>query len=208
MVRAENGRYHVVLDWLRCILPIYSGKHDRLPLDDSHPFWERLGLLNWWLSDGHSSGDWSRMDPGWALGMWRRAKLARGFVRHPERETRVFGCQVLLQMTRFQDECWEQLSSEDRATWSQHGLISAERLLQTTEVDVRREWDRAISSNDRDMLRLLTTVNRPALRREFCRLFEERFPADHDNGCPADRPPPATIVTKDGDVPLIGAWPM
>jgi hypothetical protein len=57
------------------------------------------------------------------------------------------------------------------------------------------------------MLRLLTTVNRPRLRREFCRLFAQRFPNDHDNGCPADQPPPATIVTKDGDIPLIGAWP-
>jgi hypothetical protein len=206
MVRLENGRYYIVRDWFRCIFPIYSGEHDRMPLDDAHPLWERIALLNWWLGDGHRSDDWSRMDPAWVLGMWRTAKLARGFVRHPDRETRVFGCQVLLLMTRLQDECWEHLSSEDRATWSQHGLISAERLLQTTEADVRKEWDHAISGNDIDTLRLLTTVNRPTLRREFCRLFAQRFPNDHDNGCPADQPPPATIVTKDGDIPLPGPW--
>ena len=68
------------------------------------------------------------------------------------------------------------------------------------------EWNEAADANNVDMLRLLTTVNRP-LRREFCRLFTRRFPKDHDNGCPADQPPPATIVTQDGDVPLIGPWP-
>jgi hypothetical protein len=66
----------------------------------------------------------------------------------------------------------------------------------------------AVSSNDIDKMRLLTTINQSALRREFCRRFAQRFPNDHDNGCPADQPPPATIVTKDGDVPLIGAWPV
>ena len=34
-----------------------------------------------------------------------------------------------------------------------------------------------------------------------------RYPADRDNGCPADQPPPATIVTEKGDVPLAGSWP-
>lgn len=54
------------------------------------------------------------------------------------------------------------------------------------------------------MLRLLTTVNRSILRQKFCRIFIQRFPNDHDNGGPADQPPPATIVTQDGEVPLIG----
>ena len=117
LVRVENGRYHVVQDWVRCIFPIYSGRHERLPLGDTRSVWERIALLNWWLSDGHRVTNWSRMDPGWALGRWRTAKLARGFLRHPDREMRVFGCQVLLQMTAFQDECWFELHflSEDRA---------------------------------------------------------------------------------------------
>jgi hypothetical protein len=207
MVRVENGRYHVIRDWSRCIFPIYGGRHDRLPLDDSHSVWERVALLNWWLSDGHRFGNQFRMDPGWALGRWRTAKLARGFVRHPERETRVFGCQILLLMGRYQDECWDKLSPEDRTTWSQHGLIAASQLIQPGEAHGTEQWSRAAAANDLDTLRLLTTVNRPVLRREFCRLFTQRFPNDHDNGCPADQPPPATIVTKDGDVPLVGPWP-
>src|SRR5579872_4840103 len=40
-VRLENGRYHVVRDHWRSIFPVYSGRHARLPLDDSRPFWER-----------------------------------------------------------------------------------------------------------------------------------------------------------------------
>ena len=68
-------------------------------------------------------------------------------------------------------------------------------------------WGWAADANDIDRMRLLTTVNRPTLRHEFYRLFTQRFPTDHDNGCPADQPPPATIVTQDGDVPLIGPWP-
>jgi hypothetical protein len=69
------------------------------------------------------------------------------------------------------------------------------------------EWNWAANANEVDMLRLLTTANRPTLRREFCRLYAQRFPTDHDNGCPADHPPPATIVTQDGDIPPIGPWP-
>jgi hypothetical protein len=58
-----------------------------------------------------------------------------------------------------------------------------------------------------DELRVLTTIGHPPLRREFCREFVEKFPADTDNGCPTDKPIPATIVTADGDVPLVGDWP-
>jgi hypothetical protein len=207
LVRVENGRYHVVRDWWRSIFRIYSGKHDRLPMEDDHPFWERASLLNWWPKQGHYSGDPTRMYLGQFPGLWRTAKMARGFVSHPERETRVLGCQVLILMGRFQDECWERLSLEDRAIWSAHGLIPAERLIQVGEEHAMDQWDWAVAAKDIDTMRLLTTANRPSLRREFCRLFEQRFPTDHDSGCPASRPPPATIVTKDGDVPLIGAWP-
>lgn len=37
LVRVENGRYHLIRDFWQSIYPIYSGKHDRLPLDDRHP---------------------------------------------------------------------------------------------------------------------------------------------------------------------------
>jgi hypothetical protein len=209
-VRVENGRYHVVRDWWRSIFRIYSGKHSRLPMDDGHPLWERIGLLTWWPAEGAGFGDSNRMDPGQALGRWRAAKLARGLVRHPDRETRVFGCQALVYSGPLQDECWEQLSSEDRAIWSAHGLAAPDQFLEqrrNPDRAIMGFWDRGASENDVNTLRLLTTVNRPTLRREFCRLFTQRFPNDHDNGCPADQSPPATIVTQDGDVPLIGTWP-
>ncbi len=206
LTRIENGRYHVVRDWWRSIFRIYSGKHDRLPLAENHPFWERIGLLTWWPRQEQDLGDPNRMDPGQSLGLWRTAKLARGLVRNPERGTRVFGCQVLILMGQWQDECWEQLSQEDRAIWSEHGLIPADQIPQGNQGYAMKEWVRAAGS-DTDMMRLLTTVNNPALRRQFCRLFTQRFPADHDNGCPAAQPPPATIVTEDGDIPLVGAWP-
>ncbi len=202
LVRVENGRYHLVRDFWRSIFPFYSGKHDRLPLDDSHPFWERAGLLDWWLGEGHTIGRSGRRDPSGALGWWRTAKIARGFIRHPERDMRVLGCETLLQMDRWQDECWEQLPPPDRV-----GLIPPQQRGQGWEPMALKQWAQAVAANDLDMMRLLTTVNRPTLRREFCRLFLQRFPTDHDNGCPADQPPLATIVTKDGDVPLIGAWP-
>lgn len=62
-------------------------------------------------------------------------------------------------------------------------------------------------SDDLDMLRILTTINDRELRSRFCRDFQRRFPNDSDHGCPPDRPPPATIVTELGDIPLSGAWP-
>lgn len=210
-VRVEDGRYHVTRDWWRSIFPIYSGKHARLPLDERHPLWERIGLLTWWPGDGARFGDTSRMDPGQALGRWRAAKLARGFVRHPDPGTRIFGCQALLLTGPLQDQCLDQLSSGDLAIWSAHGFADADQFLKqrrNPDRAIRGFWDRGIAENDMDTLRLLTTVNLPALRREFCHLFTQRFPNDHDNGCPADQPPPASIVTQDGDVPLIGAWPI
>jgi hypothetical protein len=54
-----------------------------------------------------------------------------------------------------------------------------------------------------DSLRLLTTINYPVLRKEFCAKFLARFPQNKDHGCPADRPAPATVVTENGDVPLL-----
>ena len=49
--------------------------------------------------------------------------------------------------------------------------------------------------------------DRGRIRREFCRTFLAKFPGDTDNGCSFDKPLPATIVTENGDVPLIGDWP-
>jgi hypothetical protein len=77
LLRVENGRYHLFRDFWRSIFPINSGKHARLPLDDSHPFWERVGLLDWWLGEGHTFGRVGRRDPAGALGWWRTAKIAR-----------------------------------------------------------------------------------------------------------------------------------
>jgi len=65
-------------------------------------------------------------------------------------------------------------------------------------------WNR---DPDREERRFLTTFNDSRLRAEFCRLYVQEYPGDNDNGYPADRPPPATIVTAEGDVPLIGPWP-
>lgn len=68
------------------------------------------------------------------------------------------------------------------------------------------DWNGAVAAKDVDSKRLLTAANRHP-RCEFGHLFTQRFPNDHDNGCSADQPPPAAIVTQDGDVPLIGPWP-
>jgi hypothetical protein len=59
----------------------------------------------------------------------------------------------------------------------------------------------------RDERRMLTAVSNRKRRAEFCALYEREYPGDRDNACPADQPPPATIVTENGDVPLVGAWP-
>lgn len=199
LVRVESGRYHLVRDFWRSIFPIYSGKHDRPPLDESHSLWERVGLLTWLPGEDHNfSSIIARADPGRALGAWRTARLARGFLRNPEPATRLFGCNALVLIYLWQDECVDQLFPEHPWPPDQPPV---------TEADAMREWGGAVFSNDIDKMRLLTTINHPALRREFCHRFAQRFPNDHDNGCPADRPLPATIVTQDGDVPLIGAWP-
>jgi len=65
-VRLENGRYHIVRDFWRSIYPVYSGRHRRLPLDDSRPLWERFALLQWWVQPDRSRafGDDRYTDPG------------------------------------------------------------------------------------------------------------------------------------------------
>jgi hypothetical protein len=216
LLRVESGRYHVVRDRWRSIFPITSGPHTRLPLDDSRPLWERIALMNWWMERSDRSARitypyFGYNDPGDALGFWRTVKLERGLVRHPSAGVRVPACRELLLLGGYgQDECWEMLSSEDRAHLSDSGFLccSAEEITAVRkgigESSASLLWARYPDREDR---RLLTAINNRKLRDEFCRLYECEYPGDKDNGCPADQPPPATIVTELGDVPLPGAWP-
>lgn len=206
LVRNEGGSYHVVRDWWRSIFPVGSGKHDRFPLDDSSPVWERVALLQYWAQPGWTLGfpdgflQRRYEDPGQALGLWRHAKLLRGLTLHPDARVRMDACGELISMEIPQDECAQRVGlkvpvrdvewiKRFSRPWFEGWLYSKNQLLQL------------------DQLRLFTTVNDRKLRQEFCEKFQRAFPNDHDNGCPAEKPPPATIVTADGDVPLTGAWP-
>ena len=66
----ENGRYRLTRDFWRSVFSVYSGRHDRLPLDDSRPLWERFALLQWWVQPDRSRafGDDRYTDPG--PGVW------------------------------------------------------------------------------------------------------------------------------------------
>lgn len=217
-VRWENGRYHLTRDFWRSIYPVYSGSHRRLPLTDASPLWERFALLQWWVQPDRSGafGETIYTDPGGALGRWRKAKILRGLLHHPDKDVRLAACEDLLHMTFAQDECWDSLEPGDRQKLNQFWNMvppdeawnQSRRFLAYT----RDRWDQTVAETYRSPdaindLRLFTTVNDARLRREFCEKFMRRYPADHENGCPADGPPPATIVTEDGDIPLIGAWP-
>lgn len=212
LVRVESGKYHVVRDWWRSIFPISSGPHTRLPLDDSHPLWERIALLNWWFPRNGPAArhpEFKYLDVGQALTEWRKVKLWRGLVRHPASGVRVAACRELLLLGWGQDECWETLSKADRAFFSRvYSCCTAKDVgalrARAQERDTDRLWR---MYNDRESRRLLTAMNNARLRRAFCRQWELAYPNDHDNGCPPDQPPPATIVTEKGEVPLIGAWP-
>lgn len=70
LVRLENGRYRVVRDFWRSSYPVYSGRHNRLPLGDAMPVWERFALLQWWVQPDRSDAFGKTMyaDTGWALG--------------------------------------------------------------------------------------------------------------------------------------------
>jgi len=121
LVRRESGRYHVVRDWWRSIFPVTTGRHDRLPLNDSQPLWERVALMNWWIASADSSTRitypyFRYSDPGNALDLWRIVKLERGLARHPSPGVRVPACRELLLLSGLgQDECWETLSDSDRS---------------------------------------------------------------------------------------------
>jgi hypothetical protein len=212
LVRVENGRYHVVRDWWRSIFPIYSGSHARLPLDETRPFWERVGLLTWWVRPDHGSDvRWfDRNDPGSALGSWRRTKLLRGLLRHPDPSLRLRACKEMLVMGLGQDECWDNLNEEDRKQLIANapGWLTSDSISKDHRgfIQHAKELWGALSNNQ-DQLRLFTAANDQRVRREFCGLYKLRFPGDMDTGCPSDRPIPATIVTEEGDIPLLGNWP-
>jgi len=225
LVRLENGRYHVVRDWWRSIFPIMSGRHTRLPLDDSRPFWERIALMNWWVQPGANRGlvDNSHGDPQHALLQWRPVKILRGLLRHPDRNLQLRACEKLLNWRVAQDECWNSLTPEERkmpdryynginpaSAWEQNRRFEKQYALQSWN-GLIREKNFSPNAVERiwaiDEMRLYTTINNRRVREEFCQLFLKEFPDDKDNGCPAGQPLPATIVTEDGDVPLLGQWP-
>jgi hypothetical protein len=203
LVRNESGSYHVVRDWWRSIFPIGSGRHDRFPLDNSQPVWERVALLQYWVRPNPGPGTlaWHYLDPGRVLGTWREVKLLRGLTRHPGAQIQMGACGQLMLLDTLQDECADGLGlksdiNKNRVWLGKFAKIAFEGWLS------RRDQPRAL-----DELKVFTTINDRRLREEFCKKFQRAFPDDHDNGCPAGRPRPATIVTADGDVPLTGAWP-
>lgn len=215
LVRKESGQYHVVRDWSRSIFPVTSGPHTQLPLDDSHPFWERIALMNWWVQPNDERARitypyFIYNDLGHALSRWRVVKLERGLARHPSRRVRIPACRELLMLGAWgQDECWDMLSDSDRSLLSDGGYRCcsaaeiAASLRKRQDVGGPMWWE----FPDRESRRLLTAINNAKLRKEFCSFWEQEYPGDQDNGCPPDQPPPATIVTALGDVPLIGPWP-
>lgn len=213
-LRVEHGFYRVAGDWERSIFPVTCGPHSHLPLDESRPLWERIALMNWWLP-GHDGAlrlpfpSLSYSDPAEALSFWRTIKLRRGLVRHPSPAVRGPACRELINLGWGQDECWELLSPAEQAKLrdSRHSCCTAEQVVAARERFAQRpaaDWWRKA---DRQARRIFTAVSNPSLRREFCRLYTLAYPGDTDTGCPADQPPPATIVTENGDVPLVGSWP-
>jgi len=48
------------------------------------------------------------------FGLWRKAKVLRGLLRHPDSDVRLAACEALLHMGWAQDECWNSLAPLDR----------------------------------------------------------------------------------------------
>jgi hypothetical protein len=223
LVRVEDGHYHVVRDWWRSIFEVHSGRQDHLPLNDDHPLWERIALMMWHVKPGYSrsfGGGW-HSDPGGALSQWRYFKIRRGLLRHPDRSIRLSACESLLHSGVAQDECWDSFDEADRSRLNRfHNVVRPEdawRRNRDFEQRAERYWAESLSrlrrardefpERERDSLRLMTTIRDEKLRRRFCGLYQQNFPADTDHGCPDGQARPATIVTDDGDIPLQGAWP-
>lgn len=144
------------------------------------------------------------------------AKVLRGLLRHPDKDVRLVACEDLLHIGLAQDECWDSLDSSDRKTlnkfWNMVAPDDAWKQNRNFEKFAQQHWDQLVETAQRfhyaiDELRLFTTINNPRLRREFCAKFHGLFPDDNENGCPADRQPPATVVTENGDIALVGKWP-
>jgi hypothetical protein len=110
-----------------------------------------------------------------------------------------------------QDECFDQLDADGQRRLGRYHQGQWPLNRRWEKESSHSEWEHLRNhKNDptmRDRMKLFTTVTNRSLRAEFCRLFQREFPNDHDNGCPADQPPPATIVTESGDIPLVGVWP-
>lgn len=211
LVHIEGGKYHVVRDWWRCIYRVASGPHSSLPLDETHSLWERIALMNYRVESGKSTVrigtlPFTQADLGGALSQWRRVKLLRGLVRHPSQSVRVAACRDLILFGNWgQDECWDALPDNDKSQLPADSAaeVAAIRLSVYTR-DAQWWW---IRYRGRDERRLLTAINNKRVRADICRLYTAEYPGDSDTGCPPDAPPPATIVTDRGDVPLIGQWP-
>lgn len=220
LLRREGYRYHIVRDYFRSVYRVYGDRRE-LPLDDKHPFLERVALMNYWVGSGDSlkSPTIYGTDRMARLSEWREAKLLRGLVRHPSREVRWKACRDLVAAKQGLDECWDAMAPRERAAIVASGTGPRwwEGVEKANNDARKRSWKRFFlrlrhySTNDlemlRDQLRLLTTVNDSRMRAEHCSGYMMVYPGDTDNGCPPDCPLPATIVTKDGDVPLTGAWP-
>ena len=182
------------------------------------PILERFGLLSLRPgADWHPLMVWrGRLLHGFSR--WRYVRILRGFLRHPEIRLRVAACEQLLDQRMALDECWEQFDFVERSAFS-NNAETYERLSERRWFleQAENEWISALRQQEKgdrlweipyDKLQLLTTINDPALRRLFCKKFLGRFPHETEHGCPADRPPPASIVTDDGDVSLTGPWPI
>jgi hypothetical protein len=172
--------------------------------------------MNWWIERNDTAmritDPYFRLnDPAGALSLWRTVKLLRGLLRHRSADVRIPACRELLVFVGWgQDECWEMLSDEERTHLYDGGYFccSATEIAQSRAKNQERGpaywWQ---NYTDREQRRLMTTMNNRQMRAEFCRLYDLEYPDDKDSGCPADLPPPATIVTEQGDVPLLVAWP-
>lgn len=212
LVRKEGDRYHVVRDWWRSIFEVRSGYHDRFPLSSGAPVWERFALLSHWPGRGWEGRIVSPMshDGALGIGLWRRARILRGFLRHPDTRLRDSACEALLMEHQLADGCFWQLpaargeatgriysGSQLRERWEENkrleaeGLASAMRLLWETDIE-----------ESYDQLRILTTISNFAVRRRICDLLRGRIPRETDHGCPPNRPVPASYVTADGEVLL------
>ncbi|MFN7931806.1 MAG: hypothetical protein U0R19_00690 [Bryobacteraceae bacterium] len=202
MVFKDHGRYHVVRDWWRSIFPITSGPHTRLPMDKSHPFWERFDLMNLWYPP-QAEGELVIARRQRAISLWRTVKLMRGLLRHPNPHLRTGACRELLTYDGL-DECYEDLSPVERNRLQSGGYLccSAAKVAENRSRFQSRPPSWYWPARDPDLQRLYTSVRDPAYRAQFCRLWHAEHPTDKDTGCDPANPHPATIVTEEGDIPL------